>query len=176
MELSRRDALAALGAAGVVAGGAVTLDQLREGEGEAAIGEAEVKTLVAVAEVVYPSAVEGHRTFVETYSAGRVENREAYAAGVADAVADLDDAARSWYDAPYRELDAATRDGLLRELGCHTADPDPAGTTAERVRYHVVNELLYALYSSPTGGELVGIENPQGHPGGTASYKRGPQT
>jgi hypothetical protein len=42
------------------------------------------------------------------------------------------------------------------------------------VRYYVVNELLLALYASPTGGELVGIENPQGHPGGTASYQQGP--
>jgi hypothetical protein len=43
------------------------------------------------------------------------------------------------------------------------------------VRYYVVNELLYALYTSPTGGELVGIENPQGHPGGHESYQHEPR-
>jgi hypothetical protein len=61
-------------------------------------------------------------------------------------------------------------------MGADTADPDPDpdGTDAGRVRYYVVNELLYALYASPTGGELVGIENPRGYPGGTASYRRGP--
>ncbi|MEA5408870.1 hypothetical protein VB773_15715 [Haloarculaceae archaeon H-GB2-1] len=57
-----------------------------------------------------------------------------------------------------------------------TAEPNPDGTTAERVRYYLVNEPLYALYASPTGGTLVGIENPQGHPGGTESYQRGPQS
>jgi hypothetical protein len=61
-------------------------------------------------------------------------------------------------------------------MGVHTADPDSEGTDPERVRFHVVNELLYALYTSPTGGELVGIENPQGYPGGTASYREGPAT
>jgi hypothetical protein len=59
-------------------------------------------------------------------------------------------------------------------LGVRTAEPDPDGTDVERVRYYVVNELLFALYSSPTGGELVGLENPQGHPGGIDSYRRGP--
>jgi len=43
-----------------------------------------------------------------------------------------------------------------------------------RVRYYLVNDLLFALYSSPTGGKLVGIENPQGHPGGTGSYQQPP--
>jgi hypothetical protein len=172
MELSRRDAMAALAAAGVAAGGAVTLDQL---QGEAPRDESDVETLVAVAEIVYPDAVEGIPAFVETYSVGRVEAREAYAEGVSGAVADLDDAARSWYDAPFRTLDADTRDDLLRELGCDTAEPDPDGTTAERLRYYLLNELLFALYTSPTGGELVGIQNPQGHAGGTTSYRRGPE-
>ena len=47
---------------------------------------------------------------------------------------------------------------------------------SDRVRFFVVNELLFALYSSPTGGSLVGIENPVGHPGGTESYQHaGPE-
>jgi len=71
------------------------------------------------------------------------------------------------------DLSVADRDSLLREVGADTAPPDPDGTNAERVRFYVVNELLYALYTSPTGGELVGIENPQGHPGGTDTYQRG---
>jgi hypothetical protein len=60
-------------------------------------------------------------------------------------------------------------------MGVHTADEDPDGTTAERIRFYVVNELLFALYASPAGGRLVGIENPQGHPGGAESYRRGPR-
>jgi hypothetical protein len=64
---------------------------------------------------------------------------------------------------------------VLDEMGVDTADPDPEGPDPARVRFYVVNDLLFALYASPTGGELVGIENPQGHPGGTDSYRRGPQ-
>jgi len=61
-------------------------------------------------------------------------------------------------------------------MSVDTADPVPDGDDVERVRYYVVNELLFALYSSPTGGELVGLENPRGNPGGLASYQRGPQS
>jgi hypothetical protein len=59
-------------------------------------------------------------------------------------------------------------------MNADTLEPDPRGSDEQRVRYFVVNELLFALYASPTGGELVGIENPQGHPGGIQSYQRGP--
>lgn len=175
MELRRRDAMAALAAAGAAAGGALTLDRLRRGSDEQPLDDADVATLVAVAEVVYPDAVDGIPGFVETYSVGRARDRADYAAGVDAAVDDLDATARDWYDATYVALDAETREDLLREIGCDTADPDPDGTTAERLRYYLVNELLFALYTSPTGGSLVGIENPQGHPGGLTSYRRGPE-
>jgi hypothetical protein len=35
--------------------------------------------------------------------------------------------------------------------------------------------MLYALFTSPTGSELVGIENPTGHPGGYESLTRLPE-
>lgn len=172
MELSRRDAIAALGALGatVGAGAALTLDALDADD----FGEHERDTLVALAEVVYPSAVEGVPGFVEAYVVGRVRDRPEHRAGVVAAVASLDELATDWFGAPVVDLDAEQRDRLLREAGLDAADPDPAGDTAERLRYYLVNDLLFALYSSPTGGELVGIENPQGHPGGTTSYQRGP--
>jgi len=130
--------------------------------------------LVARAEVVYPDEVAGVPGFVETYSLGRLDARAAYREGVRDAVGELEERARTWYREPSPALDEAARDDLLREVGVDTAEADPEGTTAERARFYVVNELLFALYSSPAGGELVGIENPQGHPGGTDSYQRGP--
>ena len=65
-----------------------------------------------------------------------------------------------------------TRDRLLRGIGVETADPVPDGTLTERVRFYLVNDLLFAFYASPTGGRLVGIENPIGHPGGIESYQR----
>lgn len=171
MELTRRDAIAALGALG--AAGALTVGTRDRGDED---GEDErlVESFVAAADVVYPDEVERVEGFVETFLEGRLE-REDHAAGLRDAVAELDDLATEWYGDRFAALSPVDRDGLLRQVGADTAEEDPEGTTAERVRYYVVNELLLALYSSPTGGELVGIENPQGHPGGIESYRRGPE-
>ncbi len=175
MELSRRDAVAALAAIGV-GGGAAALAarESRPGDDADHGPVPDVATLVAAAEVVYPSEVTGLEAFVETYAERRAAADGAHARGIREAARTVDDRARSWYDAPFADLPADDRDALLREVGADTADPAPDGTTAERVRYYLVNDLLLALYASPTGGELVGLENPQGHPGGTESYRRGP--
>ncbi|MUV59538.1 gluconate 2-dehydrogenase subunit 3 family protein [Halobacterium sp. CBA1126] len=175
MELTRRDVLAALaaaGAAGAAGAGALTLSERGDDD---PVGDHEVATLVAVADVVYPSAVDGVESFVEQYSVGRFEDRPEYAAGVADAVAALDEYTQHWDDADFVALDADARESTLSGMQVDTATPAPDGADRERVRYYLVNELLYALFSTPTGGKLAGIENPQGHPGGTASYQRGPQ-
>ncbi|MGQ3328598.1 gluconate 2-dehydrogenase subunit 3 family protein [Halorubrum sp. FL23] len=187
MELTRRDAVAALatvGATGGVALGTRRSDDGGDGaEGADGAGEAEAAALdeaavrasmAAVATVVYPEAVDGVEAFVDRFLDGRLDG-SAHAAGLRATVGDLDDAARSWHGAPLVDLSETTRDELLREVGADVADEVPDGTLAERVRYYVVNELLLALYASPTGGELVGLENPQGHPGGTESYRRGPR-
>lgn len=177
MELTRRDAVAALVAGGAVVTGATTLyDPSRPEDAPAApdadVDEELLRTLTATAEVLYPTGVEGHRAFVERYVLGRIAARDDYRAGVAEATADLDAVARDWKDAPFASLSRDARDDLLRSLGVDTADPDPDGPLSERIRRFVVNELLFAFYASPTGGRLVGIENPVGHPGGTESYQR----
>jgi len=200
MELTRRDAVAALAAAGVaVGGGGAAYLASREGDGGPAagpatnegsparsaaegspdsgpLGEAELDVLVAAAEVFYPSAVSGIETFVSAFVRGRAADRPDRARAQAAAVTALDDYARGWYDAGFADLDAETRDRALRAMSVDTVDADPDGEDDQRVRYYVRNELLFALYTSPTGGELVGLENPQGHPGGTASYQRGPES
>ncbi|EMA70992.1 gluconate 2-dehydrogenase subunit 3 family protein [Halorubrum distributum] len=189
MELTRRDAaaaLAAIGATGGVALGVRRAADERSGrpggeevdpawDGEGLPGDEAVRTaMTAVARTVYPDAVSGIDAFVEAFLDGRLDGSP-HGEGIRAAVAEAESAARSWYDAPIADLPPADRDELLRELGADVAGENPGGTTAERVRYYVVNELLLALYSSPTGGELVGIENPQGHPGGAESYRRGPR-
>jgi hypothetical protein len=185
MELTRRDALAALavvGSGGIVAGLAAT-DDLGDGplagpdaEEELTLdGVAALDVLTAASEVLYPSEATGHREFVETYTLGRIEGREAYENGLAATLTELDATARDWYDGGFAALSPAERDELLRRLGADTGDPDPEGPLTERVRYYVVNELLFAFYASPTGGGLVGTENPIGYPGGTQSYQRGPE-
>ncbi|WP_435157386.1 gluconate 2-dehydrogenase subunit 3 family protein [Haladaptatus sp. DFWS20] len=173
MELTRRDALAALAASGTVLGGTAVLRWTEMDDG--GFERRDAATLEAVARVLYPSGVSGVSEFVETYVVGRFHGRKEYERGVVEAIDTLDEYARTWYGDPYRDLDAETREGVLSEMGLDVVAPDPEGNDVERVRYYVINELLYALYTSPTGGKLVGIENPQGHPGGTESYQRRPQ-
>jgi hypothetical protein len=181
MELTRRDAVAALAAVGG-AGGVAWAVSRQEGDRtsgrppdtEALPADDHVReTLVAVAGVVYPSELSGIESFVDEFAGSRLD-AEPHATGLREAVATLDGLGESWHGGRVTELSPGTREQLLREVGADTAAEDPNGTDAERVRYYVVNELLLALYASPTGGELVGIENPQGHPGGTASYQQGP--
>ncbi|WP_096389618.1 hypothetical protein [Halopenitus persicus] len=196
MELTRRDAVAALAAMGTggaaVAGIAhVRGDDGRDGDDrdggldtDAPDGAGEdadslladpaiVESFVAVAEPVYPTELTGLEEFVGTVIEGRLGNAPT-ADGIRETMTEFDELAEEWYGGRLPTIPAGDRDRLLREVGADVADEVPDGTLAERVRYHVVNELLFALYASPTGGELVGIENPQGHPGGTESYRRGP--
>ena len=184
MELTRRDVLAALAAVGATVGGGVVAGRYDPPRADAAsdagsgsVAEPTLSTdlldlLDAAAEVVYPSDIEGRRTFVDTYVLGRTENRPSYREGLQEAAAQLDAVARDWRGQPYADLDADVRDKLLRDLGVETAEPVADGTITERIRFYVVNDLLFAFYSSPTGGQLVGIENPIGHPGGIESYQR----
>jgi hypothetical protein len=187
-ELTRRDALKALGAAGVtVAGGAAALAWDGSGDGDSAeppetdaassesdFGDHERETYRAVADIVYPSEVTGVEEFVDSYVGGRVEADPERADEMAGAVADLDAYTREWEDSNFVAVDDATREDTLQGMGVKIADPNPYGDPRHRVRYYIVNDLLFALYSSPTGGKLVGIENPQGHPGGTGSYQQPP--
>jgi hypothetical protein len=172
MKLTRRDAVVALGALGV--GSAAALGIRESGSDTESAGEEIQEAFVAIAEVVYPSELSGIEEFVDSFLAGRL-SRESHGEAVGATVEQLNELASEWHGGRVSTLDPDTRDQLLRELGADTADEVPNGTTAERVRYYIVNELLLALYASPTGGELVGIENPQGHPGGTETYQRGPQ-
>jgi len=175
-ELSRRDAIVALGAAGVATAGlgALAWETLEEGDSDGMSSTDQRETIVAAAEALYPSEVEGVETFVERYVVGRVQDRTAYFERMRDAADRIDENARYWHDAPFADLDRVTRQQVFDEFGLADAEANPEGNEVERVRYYLLNELLFAFYSSPTGGSLVGIENPQGYAGGTASYQRGP--
>jgi hypothetical protein len=190
MELTRRDALAVLAGAGILGGGgAAALARDGFGEGGGGEGESESDTesdadpnesdrlvgaLVVTARAVYPNAVENTGPFVETYAATKLDSRPAFRTSAVETLDALDAEARITFDTAFGDLKPTEAETVLRRVGADTAEPGPEGTTAERVRYYFVNEVLYALYTSPTGGELVGIENPQGHPGGADSYRRGP--
>ena len=100
----------------------------------------------------------------------REAGRTAYRETLTTTVEELDETAREWYDGRLTDLSRGDRDALLRETGVETATPRAEGTLSERTRY-VVDDLLYAFYTSPAGGEAVGTESPPGHPGGTESYR-----
>ncbi|WP_135663958.1 gluconate 2-dehydrogenase subunit 3 family protein [Halorhabdus rudnickae] len=178
-ELTRRDAIAALSAVGASLAGCVAPSADSGGQSDDhddPLTDHDRETLAAVAEVLYPVDVTAIQPFVERYAAGRVADRPEHAAGIADSVAYLDEYCRAWFDSEFRALSVGDRDGALRRMGADEAASDPTGGDVERLRYYVINDLLLALYASPTGAELVGIENPPGHPGGLASYQRGPQS
>ncbi|MFC7228873.1 gluconate 2-dehydrogenase subunit 3 family protein [Salinirubellus salinus] len=166
--LTRRDAVVALGALGIGAGvGRASLATVRP-------PTPTVDGLVAVAAAVYPSAVTPSSAFVERYVAGRARVDPTYLAAVERAVGALDEQARLVHGAPLTECAPAECEAVLRELGVNGARADPDGGTASRIRHYVVDELLFALFSTPVGGRLVGIENPPGYGGGHEAYQRAP--
>ncbi|MEF8851226.1 MAG: gluconate 2-dehydrogenase subunit 3 family protein [Haloarculaceae archaeon] len=173
MELTRREAVVALAAAGVTVGGGAALLAVDREDGSA---DHDLETMRALAPVLYPSEVTATDGFVETYVLGRVDGDRAYREAVGEAVAALDERAVEQRGAQFADLEPAEREGLLYDLEMASTEPDPGGSEAERIRYYLVNELLFALFTTPTGGELVGAENPTGHPGGLAAYQRGPQS
>lgn len=175
MKLTRRDALLAIAGGGATGYGlhAATAS----GDGAAAPGETdtdldtdEVETLVSVAEVVYPSEVDVTAGFVSRYVSGLGPTRRNR---IRIAIGELNDQSQSWYGAAFGSVTPSEREALLRRLGVDAVQSRPDGTVAERIRYHVVNGLLYALFTTPKGSRLVGIEEPKGHPGGYAAYRTG---
>lgn len=174
VELSRRDAIVALvagtgGGVANLAAGAVFEDSDRPDAG--LLTQAEVDTLVAVAEVVYPSELAGVKQFVEGYVGGLGEDRKS---AVAATLSELDSHTRRTRGRSFADLPPAARESVLRGLGVNRVEPAPGGTFPERVRYFVVNQLLYGLFTSPKGSRLVGISNPVGYPGGYESYQKPP--
>lgn len=172
MELTRRDALLAFVGGGLVASAALVDEEI--GRDDEAVSEPDTETLTALAEVLYPSSVEISQEFVETYVLGRQTVDDGYLAGMSVALEQIRSTSRRETGRGYASLNVELRDDVLRATGADRAHANPDGTTAQRVRYYVVDELLYALYATPKGAGLVGNENPVGYPGGTEVYQRSP--
>lgn len=171
--LTRRDALVALVAGGVGIGGpALALsERTSNGTGEtdeqtATLPEADRTRLVALAEVLYPDEVTAGDSFVQTYVGNLPEDRRR---AISESLDHLEEGTRRQTGQEFAALSVDERDAVLRRMGVDTATADPDGTPPQRILYHLVNSLLYALYTSPTGSRVVGIENPIGHPGGYES-------
>lgn len=171
MKLTRRDAVVALTGAATLELGAGVLG--RDGD-EAPLSAAERERLLAVTDVVYPSAVSVDESFLETYVTGRYSEADGDRERVRAALAHVEDVARDQFGASFAALPVDDREAVLRRIGVDRVASLPEGRLPERVRYYVVNDLLFALYSTPVGGKLLGQENPTGYPGGLEAYQRGP--
>jgi hypothetical protein len=164
MELTRRDAIGALGTAGIASlAGCSSLFGSENGGPQENAG---IQTLVALGEVLYPSETEVTEEFVQTYMYGRITDEQAYQQQLTSGVETLDSEAQSAHEAPFRELSADQRVSVIENTDLRTGDSVPDGNAIEQVNYHLIDELLFAFYASPTGGELVGNTNPRGWPGG----------
>jgi hypothetical protein len=178
LELTRRDALlAAAGGATASMAAVVTVDGMREAKSNAptddtSFSPAEIRGLRTVAEAVYPSEVSIADGFVETYARNVAPQRREEMRNTLDTV---DDVAHHRLDSPMDDLSPSEFVDLLGALGVDRVGSDPDGSVPERIRYYLVNELLYALFTTPKGSRLVGIDNPVGHPGGYRSYREEPE-
>lgn len=175
MKLKRRDAIAALAAGGV---GATALARTASRESsddtvEASdLTESELSTLVAATEFLYPSEVSVEAGFVEAYTRRLSGARKR---GLKDTIAGVETHARRRFGERFTALPVDDREALFRSMNVDKVSPNATGTLSARVRYYVVNGLLFALFTTPKGSALLGIENPVGHPGGYESYQRRPE-
>jgi len=160
-ELTRRDALGALAAAGIAStAGCSSLT------GEESTERTEMETMVALGEVLYPSETEVTEEFIDSFLMGRIVDEESYRTALTDGIETLDTRAQEAQGSPFAALSESERVALIEETELRSGDSDAEGSAIERVNYHLIDELLFAFYASPTGGELVGNPNPRGWPGG----------
>jgi hypothetical protein len=131
-----------------------------------------VAAATAVAEAVYPPSVPVDESFIETRVFGRIEPKPGHFDGLAAAIDTVDGYARARFGGSVTALSPGRRRGVLQSMGVTTVHPTADGTAAERVRYYLVNDLLYALFTSPLSSEWTGVDNPPGHPGGRDAYRR----
>jgi len=183
MKLTRRDAIGALSTAGITAvagceslGGDGTGTE-SETETAAGIpsGGGETGAMMALAETLYPSDVEVTEEYLGTYLYSRMADEESYRTEVQAGVDTLDRLARDAHETPFAELTSDRRVGLVEDTDLRTGDSVPDGTDIQRANYYLVDELLFAFYASPLGGERVGNPNPRGWPGGYGYNGGAPQ-
>lgn len=180
---SRRQFLTALGGTALTAAGygygtdsgrSVAADSTTGSGSHPASGD-HIDTLTAIASAVYPSDISIERSFIESRVFGRVEPGPDHFENLVTAIEAVDGHARARFGGRITDLSAGRRRQVLQSMGVTTVHPTADGTTAEQVRFYLVGDLLYVLFTSPAGGKLLGVDNPPGHPGGREAYQRGPE-
>lgn len=176
---SRREAILMLTGVCVAAGAyGMNSTRAKDGRSEASADvptPERVATAAAVAEVVYPTAANVDESFIERRLFGRAGTSDEHFEHLVEALETVEKRARALYGGSMSSLSSANRRRVLDDIGVYSVHPRPDGTSAERVRFYLVNDLVYALFTHPKGGGLLGVPNPPGHPGGNELYQRGPQ-
>lgn len=166
MRLTRRRALLGLVGASSV-GGLGVYELLGRTTNDGPLSDAGMDGLLTVADIVHPAAPEEVEPVISAY-VGRLNQTRTR--GLVTTLSELDSRSRRHFGASFGALSRAQGERLLTTLGVNRVQSRPGGTLAERVRYHLVNSVLYALLIRPAGTELYDIGNPVGFPGGFDSH------
>lgn len=167
MELTRDDAMAALWASGVEPGAVDTTDNDS--------CDVPTRTMVSLAETLYPSVVEVTADFVETYLLGRVAADDTDRERLVEGAEILNYWAGLAFGRPFPRLDRSERARLLDEdMGVGLEDPVPDGSEIERLRFHTVDEIVFAFYASPTGKTFASQETALVGTSARETYRPGP--
>lgn len=162
VELTRRDTLITLVGGTTIS--SLALQEIDDFDGTSSgFSDDELTTLLALTDVIYPSEIDVSKRFIRSYTDRMKRSRLRQ---MQRAVSGLDRLSRQVFGASFRAVPASKREHLLRHFGVDRVQPRPDGTLAERIRFHLVNTLLYVLFTNPKGSTLYGIDNPVGHPGG----------
>lgn len=127
----------------------------------------ERETVLAVADVVFPSDTRPLEPVVTGYVDRLNDDRTR---ALVATLADLDRTAYDRFGVPFRSLSRADRERLFGALGVPRVQPQRRGTLPARIRFHLVNSVLFAILTHPNGTAPLGIDNPVGYPGGFSSF------
>lgn len=164
----RRTLLGLLGATSIAGLGAFELGD-RAVPVERTLSNRAVADLLAIADLVFPAESGTFEPAVTGYVSRLSEARRR---ALLRDLSELNRVAYGQTGSPVRALSREELGRLFEALGVNRVEPDSQGVLAERVRFRLVNSLLYALLTHPSGTRQFGIENPVGYPGGFASYTR----
>ena len=173
IKLTKRDALAALAGLGMAIG--LVQHRTHVHSLEEDIDQEDIQNLLAVCDVIFPRQVETTPEFVKTFVIGRIKFRPNYQKNLRASVSRINQVSNQKYGKDFYSLLFKTREKIFREMALDQVSPDPDGPMPNKVRYYVINELLFALYTSPIGGQLLGNENPIGYAGGLDAYQQAPR-
>lgn len=163
----------------VVAGGGITgllsvvasdrLSNKRPTGMQSNISRGDFRTIQSVAEVVCPSPIRVNDDLITLIVEFIPETRHPL---LSTTCFELNEYSLKTYGAQYYQIDSVpARDKILRQLGVHRVHSNSTGLFPQRVRYHLVNTILYVIFTHPVGSSIVGQTNPVGFAGGFAKYQ-----